>query len=604
MPKSLALPAGDTLNTKSVTGAQGDSRLLADALRAFQADDPGRAAALTEAFLALYPNNAEGLHLGGVIALQQGRAEIGVSRLRQAAGLEPRSARTLADFGLALEMSDQRVEAEAAYRAALAIDPRAPQVMLNLSRLLDVQARDDEAASVLIALVKIHPNMALAHSKLANLQLRLTLPQAAIACAQRALAIEPNRIDALQTLAAALDTTGQADRAVEVRQRIIRLMPESGFAQAELGMTQMHHGWLAEAGTSFRRAIALDPKRGNWYRNLSHVTRHMHRDTDISAMEALHNSNDITPDDRMQVCFGLGKALDDIGAYDEAFNYFVEGNGLKRARLSYSSEDTDRLFDKMRAVFTPKRFEALAGCGLQDATPIFVLGTRSSTSLIEQVLASHPEVTGGGEFRLINQLVGELASGPGFPLEEALDRIDDGTLRQMGLRYVTQVRQLAPAARFITDKLPGNFIMIGMIKLMLPHARVIHCRRNPVDNCLSLFKNLFAAEHLRYAYDLEEIGHYYTRYLDLMEHWHRVLPGFVHDVTYEDLVGDFDAEGRRLVEYCGLDWRDECRQFFNTRRSVQTASSAQVRQPIYATSIGQGARYGDRLTPLLQALGQ
>ena len=163
---------------------------------------------------------------------------------------------------------------------------------------------------------------------------------------------------------------------------------------------------------------------------------------------------------------------------------------------------------------------------------------------------------------------------------------------------------MSPSARFVTDKLPGNFIMIGMIKLMLPNAKIIHVTRDPIDNSLSLFKNFFAGRHLRFSYDLREIGHYHRRYVDLMAHWHKVLPGFVHDVSYETLVADFDTEAKRLIAWCGLDWREECREFFKARYSVQTASAVQVRQPIYTSSIGQADRYGDRLKPLLEALAE
>jgi len=604
MPKSRAFPQGDRTRT-TVQLPAGDQHLLAEALKAFQADQPERAAGLVSAFLALHPDHPGGLHLGGVISLQQGRLDTGIARLRQAARLSPGEARIRADLGLALEMSGQRMEAETAYRAALAVSPALPQVLLNLGRLLETQARDDEAAETYAALIRLQPNSGLALTRLAAVELRLMQPTAAIDTARRAIAADPTLVEPQQTLAGALDTLGRVDEAIAARQQVIAQHPDAAFGYADLGMTQMHHGRLAEAEANYRHALALDPGHGAWWRQLSYIVPHRERDADIAAMEALHHSNGVGPEDKLEVCFGIGKALDDIGAFDEAFNYFLEGNGLKRSGLSYSSDETDRLFDRMKAVFTPERFARHAGGGSPDETPIFVLGMpRSSTSLVEQVLASHPDVSGGGEFRLVNQLVGGLAQGPGFPLGEALDHIGAGALRRMGERYVAQVRALAPGARFITDKLPGNFIMIGMIRLMLPNARIIHCRRNPVDNCLSLFKNVFAAQHLRYAYDLREIGHYYARYLDLMAHWHKVLPGVIHDVTYEELVADFDGKSKALMAYCGLDWRPECREFFNTRRSVQTASSAQVRRPIYSTSIGQGARYGERIAPLLEALAE
>ena len=573
---------------------------MAELLRAGELD---RASALNDSFLLGHPGHIEALHLGGIVALRQGRHERAIDRLRRAALADPRNPFVLGDLGVVLAAAGRGIEAETAYRAALALRPELTEVSLNLADLLANLARDDEAAQVYATVLRRQPNLAQAHQKLAGVQLRLRMPREAAESARRALALQPELLDALFTLGSALDTLGAFDEAVAVREQAIRLQAQSGARCYDLGMTQMHHGRLEEAAASFRHAIALEPERGSWHRALALVVRHDRRDGEMAAMEKLRRSNSASPEDRMHACFGLGKALDDLGAYGEAFDYFIEANRLKRERLRYASEETDRLFDTIKATFTPERFAALSGRGCPDPTPIFVLGMpRSGTSLVEQVLASHPDVQGGGEFRLVNQIVGAFARGPGFPIGRALEAVKDGELRRMGERYIAHVRGLSATARFITDKLPGNFIMIGMIKLMLPNATIIHCRRDPVDTCLSLFKNYFAAEHLRYAYDLREIGHYHLRYDDLMQHWHRVLPGFVHDIDYEALVGDFDTEARKLVAQCGLDWREECGQFFMARRPVDTASAVQVRQPIYGTSIGQAGRYGDKIKPLLDAL--
>jgi len=562
-----------------------------------------KAAALNDAFLLTHPASVEALHLGGIIALRQGKHDRSIGRLRQAALADPRNAFVLGDLGVALAGAGRPKDAETAYRAALALRPDLTDVALNLGGLLADLARDEEAAQVYEAQLVRQPDRAVLHERLAGLRLKLRLPREAAASAQRALDLEPDRTEALYLLGSALDTLGEFEAAIGARRRSIELQPSAGGRYYDLGMTQMHHGRLDAAEQSFRQAIALQPEVGSWQRALALVVRHTRRDADVAAMEKVRRSNSATLDDRMHACFGLGKALDDLGDYGEAFDYFLEGNRLKRERLNYSSEETDRLFDTIKAAFTPERFARLAGTGTPDRTPVFVLGMpRSGTSLVEQVLAAHPDVEGGGEFRLVNQIVGGFARGAGFPIAAALDAAPDGELRRMGERYISHVRGLSSTARFITDKLPGNFIMIGMIKLMLPNATIIHCRRDPVDTSLSLFKNFFAAEHLRYAYDLREIGHYYWRYRDLMDHWHRVLPGFVYDLNYEALVADFDGEARKLVAHCGLDWDEACSQFFNAKRPVDTASAAQVRRPIFSTSIGQAARYGDRIKPLLEAL--
>jgi len=589
-------PAAATLSPR-------DKRALGEAEAALKAGRIDKAAAATNTLLAANPADPDTLNLAGLVALQAGKPDIALARLSRAAMARPRDGKLVGDVGRALGALGKLFDAETAFRAALDLDPTLVEIEIELGKTVNALWRDDEAAVIYERILQKQPRRADAHVLLAQINLGMAKPLEALAGADRALKFKPDMPEALQVRGGALDMLGRVDEAVAVRKRLVTIRHGAAGAWYDLGMTEMHHGRLADAEASLRAAIAAEPRRGNWHRGLSHLRRHTSRDGDIAAMETLWRSAGLTDDDRMHLGFGLGKALDDIGAYDEAFGYFLEGNRLKRARLNYSDAETDRLFETMKAAFTPARFAKHAGEGCPDPAPIFVLGMpRSSTSLVEQILAAHPDVAGGGEFRFVNQLLGQFVREPGFPLAATLDRATAADIRGMGERYVAHIRGISPDARFITDKLPGNFIMIGFIRLILPNAKIIHCKRNAVDNSLSLFKNWFAAEHLRFAYDMAEIGHYYARYEDLMAHWHKVLPGFVYDVDYETLVADFDTEARKLVAHVGLDWRDECRDFFNAPRSVQTASAVQVRQPIFSTSIGQGARYGDQLKPLLDAL--
>ena len=582
-----------------------DRKALAEAEAALASGRLDRAATLSGQVLALNPADPDALNLAGRLALRTGKPDVALARLSRAAMARPRDGRLVGDVGRALSAQGKRFDAETAFRAALDLDSSLVEIEIELGKTVNALWRDDEAAVIFERILAKNPRRADVLILLGEIHLGMVKPREALAGADRALGLKPDMPEALALKGAALDMLGRVDEAVAVRRRLITIRHGAGSAWYDLGTTQMHHGRLADAEASFRAAIAAEPRRGNWHHALAHLVGHESRDADIAAMDSLWQSSGLPDDDRMHLGFGLGKALEDIGAYGEAFGYLLEGNRLKRQRLNYTDAETDRLFETIKAAFPPERFARQGGQGCPDPAPIFVLGMpRSSTSLVEQILAAHPEVAGGGEFRFVNQLVGQFVREPGFPLAATLDRADPAALRAMGERYIAHIRGISPDARFVTDKLPGNFIMIGFIRLILPNAKIIHCKRNPIDNCLSLFRNFFAAEHLRYAYDLAEIGHYYARYEDLMAHWRRVLPGVVHDVDYETLVADFDTEARRLVAHCGLDWRDECRAFFKAPRSVQTASAAQVRQPIFTTSIGQGERYGDRLKPLLDALAR
>jgi hypothetical protein len=258
----------------------------------------------------------------------------------------------------------------------------------------------------------------------------------------------------------------------------------------------------------------------------------------------------------------------------------------------------------MEVAITEEMFRAYADAGSDDDTPIFIVGMpRSGTSLVEQILASHPKIFGGGEFLTLGSIIQRLA---GFPekaprLSDIVSALSKEQITKIGEDYIAEVRRASADARHITDKLPGNFARIGVIALALPKARIIHVRRAPADTCISIFRNEFGSLHT-YAYDLAELGRYHRHYQRLMAHWHRVLPGRIYDIDYERLVADPQGESRRLVAYCGLDWSDDCLRYFDTRRSVRTVSAAQVRRPIYSDSVGAAARYGDAIAPLLTAL--
>jgi tetratricopeptide (TPR) repeat protein len=579
--------------------------MLGEALALLRAGKPQQAGEICDAILVFAPDQPDALHMGGAVALQAGRLDRAIDRLGKLVRLQPRNAAALGDFGLALLTARRTADAEKALTAALGLKPAYPEAWLNLGNLMLATGREPQAGECFARALKFRPGFPEAQCNLAVAQLRLHQPRAALENARAALQRKPGLVEAARTEAEALDALGRPDEAFAVAEATLRRHPEGGFAHYDLGSIALHYGRLDEAAAYFRAAIARDPRHGEWHRMLAEIVRHQSGDAEIAAMQRLYDDPSIPDAERMHLAFGLGKALADAGAHAESFDYVLAANRLRRRQFSYASAESDATFADIRAAFTPATLAARPATGDPDPLPIFVLGMpRSGTSLVEQIIASHPEVYGGGESSLLNRLVGSLGTGDrSLRLADVLGHLADPDFAALGARYVREQRALAPDARFVVDKMPGNFLLIGMIRLILPNATVIHCRRSPVDTCLSIFRTHFSSGGLRYAYDLAELGHYYRLYADLMEHWHAVLPGFIHDVDYENLVADFDGEAPKLLAACGLDWHEECRNFFAAGRPVHTASSAQVRQPIYQTSIGQAARYGDRLKPLLDALG-
>jgi hypothetical protein len=284
----------------------------------------------------------------------------------------------------------------------------------------------------------------------------------------------------------------------------------------------------------------------------------------------------------------------------------IKATRLKRDSYDYTIAESQEEFDRIKQVFSPDFFSSHHDSGDPDRTPIFILGMpRSGTSLVEQILASHTDVYGAGELNDLGKILGTIRTSrkvqqSGIIPEELLE-LDTRAFADLGKQYITRIRKYSANAKFITDKLPHNFLYIGLIRAILPNARIIHCTRNPMDNCLSIFKTRLKSGH-GYANNMSELGQYYRMYLELMEYWRATLPGFVYDQSYEDLVGSQQEQVSKLLLHCGLDWDDACLDFHNTRRKVRTASNAQVRRPIYNDSVQLWKRYEKQLEPLKAAI--
>ena len=329
-------------------------------------------------------------------------------------------------------------------------------------------------------------------------------------------------------------------------------------------------------------------------------------------MEALAAKSDgLSKTDRMQLDFALGKAYADLKDYRRSFRHLLAGSAGKRATISYDESAAFALFDRIEATFSRDLIARKSGGGDPSASPIFVLGMpRSGTTLIEQIIASHPAVHGAGELQTLNDVILTVRGPDGstLPYPEFVAGIDAGALRQVGARYLALVRELAAKsgradAAHVTDKMPSNYYFAGLIHLALPNATIIHTVRDPVDTCISCFSKLFSAEQ-NHTYDLGELGRYYKRYERLMAHWRRVLPqGRILDVRYEDVVADVEGQARRIIAHCRLPWDARCLSFHTTERPVRTASATQVRQPIYNSAVGRWRVYEQDIGPLLGALG-
>ncbi len=595
--------------------------------------------------LELNPNYAGALSNLGIALFDQGKFEEALTHYDRAVALEPAFAQAHSNRGNALQRLKRYADAEPSYRRAIELQPNFADAWNNLGTCLRELKRPDEAETVYRKALELGPNnpdtldnLALAVKDLERLDeaaelLRRALviearsdkfhvhyatvlldqkqtEEAAAACS-RALALNAGNHDAINLMGRVAFERGDLEDSLKHYQRALALKPDLADAYNNMGNVLKELGKLDEARDAYLQALQLDADVAGVYVNLADSKKFAPGDPHLAAMEKLAAKTEgLSKTDRMQIDFGLGKAYADLKDYSRSFKHLLAGNAAKRATVAYDEQATLALFDRIEAAFTRELIGGKSGGGDPSALPIFVIGMpRSGTTLVEQIMASHPLVHGAGELQTLNDVILEVRGPDGNALiyPEFVPALDGAALRQIGARYLALVRALAAkhgradAAR-ITDKMPSNYYFAGLLHLALPNARIIHTIRDPVDTCISCFSKLFSAEQ-NHTYDLAELGRYYRRYEALMAYWRTVLPpGRILDVRYEDVVADLDGQARRIIDYCGLPWDDRCLSFHQTDRPVRTASATQVRQPIYKSAIGRWHVYEEHLGPLLGAL--
>ena len=419
-------------------------------------------------------------------------------------------------------------------------------------------------------------------------------------------------VDALNTDYRTLEATaavglGDHHHAIALYRELLIDIPGSADVHLWLGHGLKTIGELPEAIASYRAAAIARPDFGDAYWSLANLKRYAFEDAEITRMRAEEAGEGIAASDRIHFCFALGKACEDRGEFDESWRYYERGNALQRAESLYRPEVLETNTREQIKVCTRAFFAARNDWGTPDRDPIFVVGLpRSGSTLIEQILASHSQVEGTHELANIQRIVHDLQGrdhdfdDPRYPA--ILTEMNERDFFALGARYMADTRAFRSGQPYFIDKMPNNFRHIGLIRLMLPNAKIIDARRDPMSCCFSNLKQLFASGQ-EFAYSAEDIARYYRTYLDLMEHWEAVLPGHVLRMQHEDVIEDLEGSVRRMLDFCGLDFEPACVEFHRNRRSVRTPSSEQVRQPIYRDGLDQWSKYEQWLGPLREALG-
>lgn len=418
---------------------------------------------------------------------------------------------------------------------------------------------------------------------------------------------EPNNPDLRRVYAAACVGLGRHEAAIELYQQLRAESPESCALCVLLGHSLQAVGRRAEAIESYRKAAAIRASFGDAYWSLANLKTYRFSENEIQQMRAEESRPSADPADRYHLCFALGKAYEDRREYAESWKFYERGNALKRCESHYRPEITETEIRMQMEVCTAQFFSERAGSGALNADPIFIIGLpRSGSTLIEQILASHSLVDATQELQEIPRIVGEMEGLRSYPNNQrypsVLVDLSPVEFRILGERYITDTRCYRASKQFFIDKMPNNFRHIGLIHLLLPNAKIIDVRREPLACCFSNLKQLFAGGQ-EFTYSVEDIARYYRSYLELMRHWDDVLPGRVLHLSYEDVVEDLAANVQRILTFCGLECEPACLEFYKLQRSIHTASSEQVRQPIFREGLLQWRNYEQWLGPLRDALG-
>jgi tetratricopeptide (TPR) repeat protein len=503
----------------------------------FKAGKLQEAAVMYEKFLALEPNNPDALHNLGVIAAQFQRPDIAIELIRRSLIHRPNYPEGFKNLALILKQQGNLKDAKQLLHSALSLDPKNSICRYQLGSILYQQKLLIEAENTINIAIQYDSNNYLAY----NL----------------------------------------------------------------LGVILQDQGLLEKAIKKYRKAIRINPDYYDAYYNLSNIKKFSKDDSDLKSLKNISSKiKTIDNPNTAKIFYSLGKAYNDINNYSAAFECFLKANQCDRKFLEYNRKSEEGMLKKIASIFSKKFITQHENSACQSKTPVFVLGMpRSGTSLVEQILASHPQINGAGERMKLYQLASNItkftSTNTAYP--ESLALLNDEICRDIGEEYLMSLQETSSDSDYIIDKMPSNFMLIGLIHLVLPNAKIIHCVRNPIDTCFSCFRTNFTIGH-NYSNTLEDLGSYYQHYLALMSHWRNVLPSKILDIEYESLVNDTEKNTRSMLEYLGLDWNDACLNYHENNRTVQTASAWQVRQPIYNSSIRGWKNYEAHLQPLIQAL--
>ena len=561
----------------------------------------GEARANFERAVAVAPYSATAHYNLGGLHLACGDYALAEASYRTALEVDPQNAAVCNNLGLSLSNQNRRDEAVDFFRMALQLRPDYAAALSNLGKTLFEVGQLSAAEQCLRQALAINPQLAAAHNNLGMVLLEHSVMDDSIACFRRAIELDAGLADAHDNWGVALRESGKPAEAIARHEQAHRLQPGLASAVYNRGVAQVQLGRFDEAARDFRRALQINPQLVAAYFHLAQMRHPTFCDEDVARLEEILLQPELPAKDRSFAAFALGNAYDARREFDRAFACFDQANRL--AARDYDPAAHENFVDRLISVFSAERLRSSSFAQNDDERPVFIVGMpRSGTTLVEQIISSHPAAAAGGEQLPLDRIAAKLSDGVGsldFPEVAAL--LDNAAADAAARQYVGALDERAGDASRVTDKLPSNYLYLGLAALLFPQATIIHCRRHPLDTCVSCFFQNF--EQSPYAFDFAHLASRFRAYRRLMEHWSSVLPITIHHVDYEALVDDPDTVSRNLIAACGLPWDERCLSPHRNARPVDTASVWQVRQPIYRNSVARWRNYRQHLQPLIDALG-
>ena len=547
----------------------------------------------------LQPNFAEAHNNLGTTLQEMGQLDEAANCYERALVIQPDYIEVHNNLGNAFNLLGQTDEALNSYKQALSINPDYADAHNNLGIIHHEMGQLDEAIKCYEKTIAINPENAEAHNNLGVTLNKLTQFHEAINCYEQALAINPNYDESYFNLGTTLYELGRNDEALNSYKQTLIINPDYADAYNNIGNILQELGQFDEAFSNYVYALAIDPDNAEFHRNLALMKNYKKGDTQVIKMQSLLSDDNLSKSERIQLCFALAKAYDDLGEKDELFKILNQGNYLRKDELNYSIEKDLNNHSLFRKMFV-SNIENSSSYDSLSIRPIFIVGMpRSGTTLVEQIISSHHKVHGAGELNALDNLIAPIMNNYSTH-NNSLSEKNFLSIRQ---GYSKKLSNLNVIESVITDKMPTNFKNIGFILKAFPEAKIIHLKRDAMAICWSIYQRYFPAEGIGFAYDMEDLGEFYNSYTEMMTFWHELFPNQIYDISYEDLTTNQEQETKKLLEYCELDWDKNCLNFHKNKRAVKTSSSFQVKEKMYQGSSDVWTKYKTQLKPLIDSLG-